>query len=582
MNDSKVLSYLLWGLAFSIPIFLVGISFLSYEIFKSFFDTMTTDGDASRVTRALFELVVIGFRSLAVVLASFMGLYIFFRGQIQPSVEKTPLVQFFLQKLVTWIRTEERAHLAVLGAIFAVGAALRLFYSSMPMRSDEAWTYYHFIDQPFVLTFSLYFTNNHLFHSVLAHLSVNMFGDTLWAFRLPALIASILVIPAIYFLFRRLSGKAAGLLAAALIAPWPMLIDYSSNSRGYSIMMLLTVLLFVAANRMRQENDSFSKFSFGTIAALGLYTIPAFILPLGSAGLWLVFSVLTGNAVGTSWLFIRGLCWTAVGALSLTFLLYLPVFVVSGFDSVFGNPMVVGVTESPLFLAVGSLKWAWKAQWFSNFPITLQLVLGAGFLATAMRTKSFGVPLWLPALVWCAFIISITNVQVPTRVWVFALPIFLGLAATGLSFLPRFSKFDTTVILLVVLIGGAIVAIKSPAYFFKEYGAFPEAEAVALYVSGAIEEDDALVSVFPGRITVDYYGMRHNTLHKLEKARQLGVNGKFNRIFVVLNSGEDSLTNILAVNDKQFGTSLLLNQYKTLHIESIGEASVVTASVISD
>ena len=80
-----------------------------------------------------------------------------------------------------------------------------------------------------------------------------MFGNEVWAIRLPALVAGIALVPATFAFARVLYGRAAGLLAAAFVAASSTLVEYSTNARGYTLVALATVLVFIAAARALEQ-----------------------------------------------------------------------------------------------------------------------------------------------------------------------------------------------------------------------------------------------------------------------------------------------------------------------------------------
>lgn len=85
---------------------------------------------------------------------------------------------------------------------------------------------------------------NHALHSALVGLSVQAFGewDAELAIRLPAFLAGVACVPAMFALGRAVDDDRLGLLAAATIALMPVAILESAESRGYSMMILFTIL----------------------------------------------------------------------------------------------------------------------------------------------------------------------------------------------------------------------------------------------------------------------------------------------------------------------------------------------------
>src|SRR5688500_2353889 len=164
---------------------------------------------------------------------------------------------------------------------------MRLLYLAQPMRYDEAVTYMYFVRLPWSEAVSTYtYPNNHVFHTLLAKASVSVFGNSPWALRLPALLAGLLLVPATYAVARAIYGSRAALVAAALVATSGMLVLYSTNARGYSLVALAFLLLLLLAMRLLAGAPTRLWITFAIIAALGLWTIPVMLYPLGTVAVW--------------------------------------------------------------------------------------------------------------------------------------------------------------------------------------------------------------------------------------------------------------------------------------------------------
>jgi len=67
------------------------------------------------------------------------------------------------------------------------------------------------------------------------------------AFRLPTLLAGILCIPLLYIVARRIASPRAALIAAAIAAASPLLVQYSVESKPYALDMLVGLVLLALA-----------------------------------------------------------------------------------------------------------------------------------------------------------------------------------------------------------------------------------------------------------------------------------------------------------------------------------------------
>jgi mannosyltransferase len=132
---------------------------------------------------------------------------------------------------------------ALLGAIAALGAALRLYDLGSELWFDEISTVLNFRDVPaFHIIASFPSTNNHLTNTLLVKAAVAWSGLDEWAIRLPAAAFAIATIPAQYLLARWVLPRRYALLAALLLAVSYHHIFFSQNARGYSGYLLWSML----------------------------------------------------------------------------------------------------------------------------------------------------------------------------------------------------------------------------------------------------------------------------------------------------------------------------------------------------
>jgi len=93
---------------------------------------------------------------------------------------------------------------------------------------------------------------------LLLHHWVALFGDSEWSLRLPSALFGALSVAAVYALGSSLFGRAAGLLAALILALSPFHVWYSQEARAFSLMALaglLSYLSFVLLSRRDEEED---------------------------------------------------------------------------------------------------------------------------------------------------------------------------------------------------------------------------------------------------------------------------------------------------------------------------------------
>src|SRR5207245_60643 len=158
-----------------------------------------------------------------------------------------------------------------------------------------------------------------------------IFGGSPWAVRLPAYIGGVLMIPAAYVAVRASNAPAAAIFTAALIAGSSILIEYSTNARGYTIMCLCCLITIAAARYAAASGNLAAWVVFVIASALGFYALPLMLYPFGTVLAWVV---LVRPAV---W---RDTVVAAAATASIVLLLYLPVIAVSGWATILSNKYV--------------------------------------------------------------------------------------------------------------------------------------------------------------------------------------------------------------------------------------------------
>jgi len=558
-----------------ISVLLLGVSFVEFSQLKAVLDARAPDGDADQFTRELHAAVVILLRVYAMVGLCLAALAAFYRhrlAQISPAsvwTSSSSAVRGF------W-RETSRLEAAGFLFILLLGIWLRLFGLDQPIRSDEAWTYLNYVSRDILHVITDYSSpNNHILHNVLAHLSIALLGDTLEILRLPSFLAGVLALPVGYWLFYRLSGRYQALVALALLACWPMLVDYSTNARGYSMVVLLTLALFAAVNEIRLTGRSLSYVGFAVFAALGLYTVPSFMLSILTAGFWIVLLALMGKVSSTPVRFWIRLTATAAGSVALTALLYAPVIAAVGFEALSSNDVVNGTGIG--FSQLASNVAAIAADWTQDVPNWMLLGLLAGLSALLWERNPYLLLFGAGLLCALLMVITIQGTMGPGRVWIFALPLFLGMASWGLVRLiplPLRTQGSVAIALLVPVTILILQLSSSALGHYHEFGRFPEARYITNYLTRKISTGDLLITMFPANHPISYYDLRENGSATFKKHKRQTQTNARSRTFVVLPAGT-SLEEALSWNEAVYGANYTQRTYKLLSEQKFGDAAVV-------
>ncbi len=450
------------------------------------------------------------------------------------------------------------------------------------MRFDEATTLASYASRPFYVLLSVYAApNNHVFHTVLVRCVYLLFGNQAWVLRLPALFAGLCLIPATYAFTRTLHGKSAALLAAGLVGASSMMIDYSTQARGYTLLCLFAVILFWLAMFLARNHNWAGWFLLGLVGAVGFYTIPIMLYPFATAMVWLVLSSWVGDTASPPRTIIAGLVVAGAFAAFVAFWLYSPIFVVSGPALLFSNrwvqPLSLRAFLWKLPLSLRSTAHTWIFDW----PLILALTLGAGFLISLVWSRHcarYRVPFSVAMVVAVTPLLLAQRVVPFERVWLFGLPVFLASASAGLAMVAhadtgaRFPLAFPTLALLVIVWAGASVVRKNSVYLRNPGRGL---EQTARLLKTELKPGDSVLVSFMEKRSLTYYFDREGVSPRYIDAPSSG-----NVIVVVSDvAGSDPLPTILAEAKMQPQCAAWAQQIGNFDAVSIYEiSSLATAS----
>lgn len=425
----------------------------------------------------------------------------------------------------------QRGEFWLLLGIILLAVAARGMLIMHPFEHDEAYTVSVFAASPLHESLSDYYLpNNHLLHTLLLHISYLFFGYQPWAVRLPAFLAGILVIPALYFFARRLYDRWVALLAAGAAAAMPVMIYYSTSARGYSLVMLLALLIFFLGDFVRQRVNLLAWTLLVLCTAAGLYTIPVFFFPYGVLLVWLGFAFLIGAvdpmAYRPRWKFLAGLAVSGIATLILFLLLYTPVFLRDGVRAIFPTQVQhpagwalfmedvrVRLVESGNLLVTG---FSTPVVWLLGIGVALSL-LPLPRSAQRGRSAQRRVPLQIAALVGTFGLVFVLRAPPWARFITFLVPLILMWTAAGwvrlvqwigglLRFGPSLNRWLMGAALAAMALGCAWWIGHNPQAGFQVKGPMEQA---ALYLQANAQEQSLVVIGPPHDAELWYYFRLH-------------------------------------------------------------------------
>jgi hypothetical protein len=422
---------------------------------------------------------------------------------------------------------KERLHIVlILGAITLIGVVLRLLDLDKSIAYDEAYTFIHFASRPFKHILADYSApNNHIFHTILVGISYRLFGGQAWALRLPAFTAGVLMIPAMYIAARRFFSPYQSLAAAGLVAVIPLFINYSVNGRGYTMLVLLALLLANFGAILVNSQSKPALVAFTLTAALGFYTIPIFLYPMAGISLWVTFTYLFANEPWQDKLRRLG---TFLGACLLagllTLILYSPVILFgSGLSSIIGNEIVRSLSWSTFLANLDPrLLKAWN-KWMIGISATFEYVFLGGFLISLLFYRKLSnqkLPLQVFLALAVAVLLVLQRVSPLPRIWIYLEAFYLMFAAAGLVWLVelflraiagpvhtgRILSFAIPLVFIAAMTNMLSDRAQNPVFLDRDL--LPEAYA-ADYLAENLNPEDTIVATGPVDIQAAYYLSLH-------------------------------------------------------------------------
>ena len=430
--------------------FLLWLSFQGYAGWRGLADRIARDGSFESLTTGVQAVLVWPVRALGL-----LGLLVGAASLIWRAVSLRILLDLaslpgrLLRRVLADLRDlprlgnptpDVRAYRWVLPALILAGLLVRLPHLNRPVIHDEAYTVETWASGSLRYAVEDYhLPNNHIFHTLLVQLVFNTLGSQPWMIRLPALLAGLLLIPLGYSLARRMYGQPAGLLAAGLIAGAPVLAGYSTISRGYSLFMLFSLLVFWLAAALLRRRNLAGWLLLALCAGLGFWTVPMMLYPFGGACAWIGLSAFldreAAHAYRGPWRLLEYLA--AAGVLSglLALLLYAPVLLKAGPDVLFANQFVAplsGATFWPTLLQ-SRLPETW-AEWIGGWTVVGAAVLGVGLAASLVlgrRISGYPVHPLVAIVGWVAPVIIVQHPNLWPRVSSYLYPLGFIWAAGG-------------------------------------------------------------------------------------------------------------------------------------------------------
>jgi hypothetical protein len=534
---------------------------LPFDPVKQFADSLARDGELESLSLARYLALLVPMRVLGGVLLILGGSMLAWRQKALTVLEhlwaganaRARLLAADSRILLDDVRSIkiEKWHLIGLAGVTLLAVLNRWVFIWQPVGHDESYSITVFAFAPLDVALSDYhMPNNHVFHTLLVHITHNLLGVQPWVVRLPAALSGVLIVPVLFFLARHLYGPNTALLAAGLAAALPKLIHYSAKARGYSTETLITLVIFLLGAYVRKKRNRAAWVLIVIFSALGFYTVPVMFYPYGILLMWLLLSFVFNEVceeygsllVGVRYLFLAG-----VATIALTTLFYTPVIRGSGIEALLFNGYVETLplnANYPIILYSRArdtwLEWTWQV------PLAARYIGVVGFFISIVLhrwvARNHRVHLIVPAVLWVGGDLLLHRAHPWAKLWIFFMPLVLMWVSAGLVrpfrkvALPFARGRSLGWLLMAVGLTGALVgsAVRDAKYW--PINSQPgQVEASLLYIKENLQEGDLIVADYPDDAPLWYYSFVHDVSPDYRKRDR-----PFYRVFALVNTEFES------------------------------------------
>lgn len=531
------------------------IFLIPFEYQESLIDSISADGEVESYTRGVYTWGRYCSGTLALFLIGVLIFLLFYKERANSYIEVAlASSRNFIEKLILdfkeilWAIFPSRTDiLPIIVLIFITALAIffRYAYLWRPMGHDETYTFMAFASRGLRYTISDYhLPNNHVFHTILVNLAYQLFGDSPAIIRLPAFLAGIFIIPATYMVGKIFYSASIALVAASVVASLPVMIDYSTTARGYPFLTLFTLLILASGVFVKEHKNLIGWILLVLFSCFGLYTNPTMIYPIGMVYTWLLLSKFINDVSrGYGRDYYLFLIISSVSIVILTGILYAPIIINSGLQSIVGNDVIEALSWSDFIQSVPvRVKNTW-AEWNRDIPKWVTIIAICGLLASLFvpkLPKNRRMPLILAGILWIGTALIIQRVAPWPRIWLFLLPLFVIWISAGIIglfdlFTSRISYGDYFMMGLVsILIIMPLAAgyVRSYSQYAQKLHSTGEVEQVAEFLGDYIHPNDVVVVTSPDTIVLKYYLRRYSVSREVT---ELTKGKDFETALVVVN-----------------------------------------------
>jgi hypothetical protein len=249
--------------------------------------------------------------------------------------ELNGLFKGFAQTFLLLNKTEKIA-LVVFYTVLLVSRVY--FLLQYHLHIDEQFSYLYFVNKGLAVTMAYYPNpNNHVFYLVCCQFFRIFSDNPFFIIRLPSVIAGLLLPVVLFLAVRHWLGFVTAFLCICFLCFQPSVFYYSIAGRGYGMECFFVIIYTASLFKWIEKMGRFSLFFLISViaGALGFYTLIAFLFPFAGINLVAFSVIVLKKKEKLPLFFFLNFC-----IFLLTFIFYLPVFLFSGWNALWGSSWV--------------------------------------------------------------------------------------------------------------------------------------------------------------------------------------------------------------------------------------------------
>ena len=367
---------ILFTFAFALILFSFYLIFISYNEFV--YRILSLSGKLDKINLFKTDYLPSGkFQLIRYFITLITITYLIIILQFTQKIEKTScaFIKYIYEIFVSEIQSISKGEKYLFIAVFTLTSILKIYYYyAQPITNDEAFTFLNYVNPGFAAAISYYnLTNNHILHSILCNIFNLLPISPVYSLRITSLLASSISLFIAFLFYRRYLSTKAAFIAFVLYALMPVSVQYGFLARGYSLLLLFTFISTAALLSLtnNSKNKKYNWIIYIISSSLGFYSIPVYIHVFASQIIfYLAYLIINKQKLNSYKPLIANIIIISL----LVAMLYSPVVIISGLNSLIGNEYVQPIGFSQ-FISEFKIFLIHLPSWFFAGNIYLSVVV---------------------------------------------------------------------------------------------------------------------------------------------------------------------------------------------------------------